>query len=58
LQQSLEIAQKLKSPSDIGAALLSLGNTAYSQQDAQAALKFFNKRQMYLFPQWRVSKQN
>jgi len=43
LQQSLEIAQKLKSPSDIGAALLSLGNTAYSQQDTQAALKFFQQ---------------
>jgi len=43
LQQSLEIAQKLNSPSDIGAALLSLGNTAYFQQDHQAALMFFQQ---------------
>ncbi len=43
LRQSLSMAQRLKSPSDIGAALLGLGNTAYSQQDTSAALKFFQQ---------------
>lgn len=43
LQQSLAVAQELKSPSDISAALLGLGNTARSQQDTQAALEFFQQ---------------
>ena len=43
LQQSLAIAQQLKSPSDISAAELSLGNTALSGQDTRAALKFFQQ---------------
>jgi len=43
LQQSLAIAQQLKSPSDISAAELSLGNTARSQQDTRAALEFFQQ---------------
>ncbi len=43
LQQSLAIAQQIKSPSDISVALLGLGNTARSQQDAPAALEFFQQ---------------
>jgi len=43
LQQSLAIAQQLRSPSDISAALLGLGNTARSRQDNQAALEFFQQ---------------
>ncbi len=43
LQQSLALAQKLKSPEDIAAALFSLGNTARSQQDTKAALVFYQQ---------------
>ena len=51
LQQSLALAQKLKSPQDIGATLFSLGNTARAsftgasptQQDIQAALVFYQQ---------------
>ncbi len=43
LQQSLTIAQKLSSPPDISAALLSLGNTVRAQQDTEAALQFYQK---------------
>ena len=43
LQQSLTVAEQLKSSSDISAALLGLGNTARVQQDTQAALEFFKK---------------
>ncbi|WP_348237732.1 CHAT domain-containing protein [Trichocoleus sp. Lan] len=43
LQQSLDVAQQLKSPPDISAAFLGLGNTARSQQDTEAALKFYQQ---------------
>jgi tetratricopeptide (TPR) repeat protein len=43
LQQSLEIAQRLRSPSDISAALFSLGNTTRAQQTTQAALEFYQQ---------------
>ena len=43
LQQSLTVAEQLKSPSDISVALLGLGNTARVQQDTQAALEFFKR---------------
>ncbi|MEW5859010.1 MAG: CHAT domain-containing protein [Cyanobacteriota bacterium] len=43
LQQSLDVAQQLKSPPDISAAFLGLGNTARSQQDTKAALKFYQQ---------------
>ena len=43
LQQSLAVAQKLKSSPDISAALLSLGNTARSQEDAKAAIAFYDR---------------
>lgn len=43
LQQSLAVAQQLKSPSDISAILLSLGNTARAQQDTKAALAFYQQ---------------
>ena len=43
LQQSLTVAEQLKSPSDISVALLGLGNTARAQQDTQAALEFFKR---------------
>ncbi len=42
LRQSLAVAQHLKSPSDMGEALFSLGNTARSQQDL-AALAFYQQ---------------
>lgn len=43
LRQSLAIAQRLQSPHNISAALLSLGNTASSQSDIQAALTFYQQ---------------
>jgi CHAT domain-containing protein len=43
LQQSLAVAQQLKSPSDISAILLSLGNTARAQQETKAALAFYQQ---------------
>ena len=43
LQQSLKIASLLKSPQEIGAVLISLGNTAKAQQDYPAALKFYQQ---------------
>ncbi|HEY9831722.1 MAG TPA: CHAT domain-containing protein, partial [Stenomitos sp.] len=41
--QSLEIAEKLASPPDKAAALLSLGNTARTQLQAEAALQFYQQ---------------
>ncbi|HBB35933.1 MAG TPA: hypothetical protein DDZ80_03215 [Cyanobacteria bacterium UBA8803] len=43
LEQSLAVAQKLPSPVDLGAILLSLGNTARAQQDNTAALTFYQQ---------------
>jgi CHAT domain-containing protein len=43
LQQILEIAQRLQSPQDISAAFFSLGNTARAQEDAKAALDFYQQ---------------
>ena len=43
LQSSLEIAQRLKRPEVISAALFSLGNTARSQQDIQGAIAFYTQ---------------
>lgn len=43
LQQSLSLAQQLKSAPEISAALLNLGNTAQSQQDTKAALTFYQQ---------------
>ena len=43
LQQSLALAQQLQSSSEISAILLSLGNTARTQQDTKAALEFYQQ---------------
>ncbi len=43
LQQSLALAQKLNSASDIGTALFSLGNTARAQQNNKAALDYYGQ---------------
>ena len=43
LQQSLEIAQKLKSPQNESAALFSLGNTARVEQKFEDAITFYQK---------------
>jgi CHAT domain-containing protein len=43
LQQSLTLAQKLKSPQEIATAWVSLGTTAQAQQDTLAALKFYQQ---------------
>lgn len=43
LQQSLEIAQRLKSSPDIGASLFSLGNNARTQQQTQQAIELYQK---------------
>lgn len=43
LQQSLKIALLLKSPQEVGAILISLGNTAKAQQNYPAALKFYQQ---------------
>ncbi|MBE9106437.1 CHAT domain-containing protein, partial [Nostoc cf. edaphicum LEGE 07299] len=43
LKQSLSIAQKLDSPQDVSAALLSLGNTAQGQQDFKGAIEFYQQ---------------
>ena len=43
LQKSLVLAEQLNSASDISAVLLSLGNTARTQQDTTAALAFYQQ---------------
>ncbi|WP_414588522.1 CHAT domain-containing protein [Scytonema sp. PCC 10023] len=43
LQKSLESAQRLQSPQEISASLLSLGNTARIQQDNQNAIAFYQQ---------------
>lgn len=43
LEQSLAIAQQLKSPQDLSATLLSLGNTARMQKDTNAALTYYQQ---------------
>ncbi|MBV6628292.1 MAG: CHAT domain-containing protein [Rivularia sp. (in: Bacteria)] len=43
LQQSLAIAEKLNSQSDIAAALLSLGNNARDRQSLEAASKYYQR---------------
>lgn len=43
LQNSLEIGRQLQSPLEVGATLLSLGNTARVQQDKQAAIAFYQQ---------------
>lgn len=43
LAQSLQIAQRLRSPEDISAALLSLGNTVRAQGDTESALRFYQQ---------------
>ncbi|HEY9649817.1 MAG TPA: CHAT domain-containing protein [Coleofasciculaceae cyanobacterium] len=43
LTQSLELAKKIASPSDISAALLGLGNTARTQQKTEAALDYYQQ---------------
>jgi len=43
LQQSLEIAQRLQSPTDISATLFSLGNNARTQQEKQQAISFYQQ---------------
>ena len=43
LQESLAIAEKLSSAESIASVLLSLGNTARSQQDPETALDFYKK---------------
>ena len=43
LKQSLAIAQQLKSPQNLSATLLSLGNTARMQKDTKAALTYYQQ---------------
>ena len=43
LEQSLAIAQQLKSPRDLSTTLLSLGNTARIQKDTKAALTYYQQ---------------
>ncbi|MEX0270151.1 CHAT domain-containing protein [Leptolyngbyaceae cyanobacterium UHCC 1019] len=43
LQQSLAIAQRLESASDVTLALLSLGNTARARQDSETALQYYQQ---------------
>jgi CHAT domain-containing protein len=43
LQTSLELAERLQLPQEIGAAWLSLGNTASIQQDIESASTFYRK---------------
>lgn len=43
LQQSLQIAQKLKSDQEIAVISIGLGNTALAQQDKEAAQKFYQQ---------------
>ncbi|MBE9189962.1 CHAT domain-containing protein [Gloeocapsopsis crepidinum LEGE 06123] len=43
LQQSLKLAQELKSPEEIAATLTSLGNTVRLQQNPQAALTYYQQ---------------
>lgn len=43
LQQSLTLAQKLKSSQEIAAVWVSLGNIARTQQDNRSALKFYQQ---------------
>ncbi|MFN6486103.1 MULTISPECIES: CHAT domain-containing protein [unclassified Nostoc] len=43
LQQSLQIAEKLQSLPEIGATLLSLGNTARIAEDYQSAIAFYQQ---------------
>ncbi len=58
LQQSLTQAQKLKSPQEIAAALVSLGNTAQVQQDNSAALEYYQQATaIFTSPTTRVQAQ-
>lgn len=41
LEQSLKLAQELRSPAEIAATLTSLGNTVRTQQNTQAALAYY-----------------
>ncbi len=43
LQQSLAVAETLRSPEDTAETLFSLGNTARAQQDNQAALAYYQQ---------------
>jgi|GEM_PF-51900 len=43
LQESLTIATELQSPKDIGAVLLSLGNTAWAAGDTKTALDYYQQ---------------
>jgi CHAT domain-containing protein len=43
LNHSLKLARQLRSPDDISASLLSLGNVAYTQQETQTALAFYRE---------------
>ncbi|MEO0969272.1 MAG: tetratricopeptide repeat protein [Cyanobacteria bacterium J06639_18] len=43
LEESLAIAKKLSSPTDISARLIDLGNVANSQQQAKSALNFYQQ---------------
>lgn len=43
LEQSLEVARALQSPTAIAEVLLALGNTAHAQADIQAALQFYQQ---------------
>lgn len=43
LEQSLEVATALQSPTAIAEVLLALGNTTHAQADIQAALKFYQQ---------------
>jgi CHAT domain-containing protein len=43
LQQGLAVAQRLKSPTEIGASLFSLGNNAHAQMQKQQAIAFYQE---------------
>ncbi|MBW4493051.1 MAG: CHAT domain-containing protein [Oscillatoria princeps RMCB-10] len=46
LEESLAIYQRLNSPADTSATLLSLGNTSRDLQDSEAALKYYGQAAM------------
>ena len=46
LQESLTIAQKITSPENISAALISLGNVAQVQQDLEEALAYYQQAEI------------
>ncbi|MDJ0736413.1 MAG: CHAT domain-containing protein [Nostocaceae cyanobacterium] len=58
LNASLELAEKLRLPSDISSALLALGNVAHENQNHQSALNFYQQAANIAPSQWsKISAQ-